>query len=456
MVNHFVTDAVSILPGLPGVPDGHAVCTTPSLTLTVPGDKSMSHRAVIMASLATHSSVLTGFLDAADCVHTLLTFQQLGVPIQRDGTTLRVSGVGLYGLSAPTGPLYCGNSGTGIRLITGILAAQAFDSVITGDASIQSRPMARIMDPLSRMGALIEGRHTETDTYPPLSIKGNRILTGIRYALPVASAQVKSAVLLAALYANGPTWVGESRVTRDHTERLLQGFGVTVHRDDNGCEVIPGPLVNASPEVPIHIPGDFSSAAFFLAYGAVVAPVTIEKVGINPTRTRFLDVIRAMGADVRIESVAGHAMEPYATITVAPATLHNVEVPPEWVPNLIDEIPILSVLALFASGTLVIRQAAELRVKESDRIQSIASLIHQMGGVVTTMPDGLTVSAGKKVAAFESNSGGDHRMAMSGIMGALMANAKATIYGVTCINTSFPGFFDRVATLGCRITAANE
>ena len=453
MGNTSQCDFVSILPEWSG---SSSAQDNDPVVLTVPGDKSISHRAVIMASLASHDSTLSGFLTAQDCLHTLSIFQQLGVPIHRDGTTLRVSGVGLNGLSAPTGPLYCGNSGTGIRLITGVLAAQSFDCVITGDPSIQSRPMARITNPLSQMGAMIEGRVTDHDTYPPLFIKGKRRLNGIRYPLPVASAQVKSALLLAGLYADGPTWIGESRVTRDHTERLLQGFGVTIHRDESGCEVVPGPLVNTVPDVPLHIPGDFSSAAFFLAYGALVAPVSITQVGINPTRTRFLDVLRAMGATVHIESVAGQTMEPYATITVSPATLHNIEVPPEWVPNLIDEIPILSVLALFASGTLIIRQAAELRVKESDRIQAIADLIDRMGGNVTTMPDGLMVSAGQTVHAFESQSGGDHRMAMSGIMGALMGHVAATIHGVACINTSFPGFFDCVARLHTKHTVSHE
>lgn len=422
-----------------------------SIRLRVPGDKSISHRAIILGALATNSSTFDGFLESEDCLNTLHIFSALGVPIQLKNGVLCIDGVGLKGLTPPHHPLDCGNSGTGIRLITGVLAAQSFDSIISGDASIQTRPMKRIIDPLSRMGARVSGVATATDMVPPLVIHGGATIRGIDYAMGIASAQVKSSILLAGLYADGVVRVTEPRETRDHTERLIRGFGGGMEWGDQVVTLHPAPLLNPHPDRPIQIPGDFSSAAFFLAYGAVVRPIELVMVGMNPTRTRFLDVLNAMGARIECSDYSGDDMEPYATIRISPSELTNIEVPPEWVPNLIDEIPILAILALFARGELVVRQASELRVKESDRIQSIAQLIQKMGGLIETMPDGLRVTGGRSILEFEANSNGDHRIAMAGIMGGLMGQVRSMMHGVSCVSTSFPTFFECISDIGASI-----
>jgi 3-phosphoshikimate 1-carboxyvinyltransferase len=409
----------------------------------IPGDKSISHRAIILGSLSDSRSIFTHFLTAEDCLNTLTIFQQLGVPIQRDGATVMITGVGLNGLNAPANILDTGNSGTGIRLITGVLAGQSFSSRITGDASIQRRPMKRIISPLKDMGARISGKTIEgkSDIYPQLDIEGG-VLHGIRYRLPVASAQVKSAVLLAGLFANSPTVVEEPELCRDHTERLMQGFGGHLTRHGDEIHLIPGRLANPTPDTPIRVPSDFSSSAFFLVLGALRVPITMTGIGMNPTRNTLMDVLIRMGAAVTVTDAAGDAFEPHATLTVSPSSMHNVDVNGAEIPFLIDEIPILAVAALFSHGTLKVRDAAELRVKESDRIAAIAMVVRAMGGQIVEYEDGFDVSGPVAIQSFDIDSHGDHRIAMSAIIGAVASGVSATIRNCECIRTSFPNFFD--------------
>ena len=417
----------------------------------LPGDKSISHRAIILGALASNSSIFTRFLTAEDCLNTLAIFQALGVPIHRDGDTVTVSGVGLHGLKPPSHGLDTGNSGTGIRLITGVLAGQSFDSTITGDASIQRRPMRRIVDPLTLMGARISGRtiNGKSDIYPALSIKGCQ-LSGIRYRLPVASAQVKSAVLLAGLFANSPTIVEEPEPCRDHSERMLSGFGAAIHRDGHAIHLAPGPLVNPNPDRPISIPSDFSSAAFFMVLGACGVPVTLTNVGLNATRDSLLHVLVRMGADIEVLDRQGDDFEPYGTIVIRPSDMSNVDVFEDEIPFIIDEIPILAVAALFSKGTLRVRNATELRVKESDRIAAIGRFVSAMGGQITEFDDGFELSGPVKIQPFEVDSGGDHRIAMSSLIAAVCANVSATVRNCECINPSFPNFFELLEQIGAQ------
>ena len=427
-----------------------------TVILDLPGDKSISHRAIILGSISETPSIFTHFLTAEDCLNTLTIFRKLGVPIDREGQTVRIHGVGRRGLKAPSETLDTGNSGTGIRLITGVLAAQTFDTRITGDASIQRRPMRRIIDPLQKMGAAITGKSLpgKTDIFPPLQIQG-RQLTGIRYRLPVASAQVKSAVLLAGLFADGSTIVEEPEACRDHTERLLLGFGAQLERIESGegteWQLTPSDIANPTPDIPVRIPADFSSAAFFLVLGALAGPITVSAVGLNPTRSTLLDVLSRMGADIAVTDVGGESFEPYGTLTLSPSSLANTEVSGAEIPFLIDEIPILAVAGLFASGKLIVRDAAELRVKESDRIESIVRMVTAMGGEIEAYDDGFVLTGGARIQPFEVDSHGDHRIAMSAIIAAMVAGVDAKVHNVDCINTSFPNFMDIVARCGAEI-----
>ena len=422
----------------------------------LPGDKSMSHRSIILGSLTEGVSTFTNFLTAEDCLNTLEIFRQLGVHIERSGTTVTIHGVGISGLRDPGKPLDVGNSGTGIRLITGILAGLPFTTTISGDESIEKRPMKRIIDPLSQMGAHIEGQSLpgKHDIYPPLTIHGTTGLTPIRYTLPVASAQVKSAVLLAGLLTIGDTVVVEPEPCRDHTERFLAGFGADFDRQGTDIRVSGrNQLKNPSTE-PIHIPSDVSSAAFFIVLAAILkqSKLRISGVGINPTRDAVVTALKQMGAMVSYENKSGADFEPYADVVVESSAIVNTHLEESLVPFLIDEIPILAVAAMFGQGTFKVTGAKELRVKESDRIKSIVGIVTAFGGQIIEYDDGFEVQGGFEpptdvsIAAY-----GDHRIAMSAIIAAIASGVSLKLDDVSCILTSFPNFMDLLRGLGVQL-----
>ena len=403
--------------------------------LDIPGDKSISHRAIMLAALADGTSRIEGFLEGEDTRATAVVFAQLGVRIEAPQPNTRlVHGVGLDGLQPPSGPLDCGNAGTGMRLLAGLLSAQAFDSVLVGDASLSRRPMRRVIEPLARMGARIESH----DGLPPLHIRGGQALHGIDYALPVASAQVKSAVLLAGLYARGETRVHEPHPTRDYTERMLQAFGWPVvfapgeARLAGGHRLLPTDVV---------VPADFSSAGFFLVAATLVpgSELVLRRVGMNPRRTGLLRVLRAMGADIVEEHAGEQGGEPVADLRVRHAPLRGIEVPVDDVPDMIDEFPALFVAAACASGITTVRGAAELRVKESDRLDAMARGLRALGIAVDETPDGASIHGGA-LRGGTVDSRGDHRIAMAFAVAAQRADGEVTIRDVANVATSFPGF----------------
>jgi 3-phosphoshikimate 1-carboxyvinyltransferase len=416
--------------------------------LCLPGDKSISHRAIMLGALAEGVTTMTGFLEGEDCLATLRAFRAMGARI--DGPErgrVTVYGVGLHGLRAPPGPLDMGNSGTSMRLMSGILAGQAFDTVLTGDASLTRRPMRRVTEPLTRMGARIET--TETGS-APLRIRGGRRLTGIDYLLPMASAQVKSCLLLAGLYAEGTTRVTEPAPTRDHTERMLAGFGYALEREGERTVALTGGgrLVGTV----IDVPADISSAAFFLV-GASLAPgsdLVLEHVGINPTRTGVIDILRLMGADIELRYPRLAGGEPVADLRVRHAPLHGIRIPETLVPLAIDEFPALFVAAACAEGVTVLTGAGELRVKESDRIQVMTDGLTALGVAAEPTPDGLVIRGGA-LAGGTVDSRGDHRVAMSFAMAALRADGPIAIRDCANVNTSFPGFVALARTAGLTI-----
>lgn len=404
--------------------------------LRVPGDKSVSHRAIMLGALAEGVTRVRGFLEGEDTRATARVFERLGVRIETPDASERiVRGVGLRGLRPPAAPLDCGNAGTGMRLLAGVLAAQPFDSVLIGDASLSRRPMGRVIDPLSRMGALIEA---EPGGLPPLRIRGGRALRGIDYATPVASAQVKSALLLAGLYAQGETVVREPHPTRDYTERMLAAFGWPIEFAPGFARIAGGHRLRATE---VDVPADFSSAAFFLVAGSVIpgSDLTLEAVGMNPRRTGLLDVLRAMGADIEDTNRREQGGEPVADLVVRHAPLHGIEVPVDRVPDMIDEFPALFVAAACAEGVTVVRGAAELRVKESDRIAVMAEGLRALGCEVEEAPDGARI-VGTPLRGGAVHSRGDHRIAMSFAIAAQRAAAPVRIDDVDNVATSFPGF----------------
>lgn len=404
--------------------------------LDIPGDKSVSHRAMMLASLADGTSRVDGFLEGEDTRATAAIFAQLGVRIETPSPSRRiVHGVGIDGLRAPAAPLDCGNAGTGMRLLAGLLAAQSFDSVLTGDVSLAKRPMRRVIDPLSRMGARIE---SEPGGLPPLRIQGGQRLHGIEFASEVASAQVKSAVLLAGLLAEGKTTVREPHPTRDYTERMLSAFGVEIDFAPGDARLRGGQRLRATDIV---VPADFSSAAFFIVAATLIPSSTLRlrAVGLNPRRTGLLQALRAMGADISEENRASHGGEPVADLIVRHAPLHGIEVPVELAPDMIDEFPILGIAAACAEGRTVIRGAAELRVKESDRIASMASGLLALGARVEELPDGAIIEGGPlHGGAVESL--GDHRVAMAFAVAGQLARGDVLIRDTANVATSFPGF----------------
>lgn len=407
----------------------------------LPADKSVSHRAALFAALAEGESRVVGFSDAEDPHSTLACLRQLGVRIEEDAEAegglpgLTVHGVGLGGLRAPDGPLDCGNSGTTMRLLAGVLAGQPFASTLTGDASLSARPMGRIADPLRLMGASVE----LDEGHAPVAVRGRR-LSPVTYRLPVASAQVKSAVLLAGLFAEGTTTVVEPVPTRDHTERMLElpvlEIGAERHVSVEGGDPI-------RPRLWV-VPRDVSAAAFFLVAGSVAEAATIDLrgVGLNPTRSGVLDVLRAMGARVRASNERERGGEPLADLRVeAPGGLSAVEIGGALVPNLIDEIPVLAVAAAYAEGRTVIRDAAELRVKETDRIAATAAFLRAMGAAVRERPDGLVIDGGRPLHGADVDARGDHRIAMAAAVAALGASGPTTIRGAEAAAVSFPEFW---------------
>jgi 3-phosphoshikimate 1-carboxyvinyltransferase len=419
--------------------------------LRVPGDKSISHRAIMLASIAEGVSRITGFLEGEDAIATLKAFRAMGVRIGGpDHGNVTVYGVGLRGLKAPPHALDCGNSGTAMRLLAGLLAGQPFDCELTGDASLVRRPMKRVADPLNRMGAHIE---TAADGRPPLKIHGGRTLTGIHYTMPVASAQVKSALLLAGLYAAGRTCVTEPAPTRDHTERMLAAFGGAVEREGGTVCVRGGAPLRATT---IEVPADISSAAFFMV-GASIAQgsdITLEQVGVNPTRTGVIEILRLMGARIEIQNARTAGGEPIADIRVRSARLRGTVVPQRLVPLAIDEFPALFVAAACAEGETVVSGASELRVKESDRIQAMAEGLRAIGARVQPTPDGMVIRGGPMFRGGTVDSHGDHRVAMAFAMAATCATGNITIRDCANVATSFPGFVEIARSAGLKISAS--
>lgn len=408
--------------------------------IKVPGDKSISHRAVMLGSLASGVTEISGFLKGADCLSTIDCFRKMGIDIDINGENVTVHGNGLRGLKKPDEMLYTGNSGTTTRLLCGILAGQNFDTSITGDASIQKRPMGRVVKPLSMMGAKIENE------YCPLYITGTK-LHGIDYKMPVASAQVKTAIILAGLYADGETVIHEIEKSRDHTELMLSAMGADLTVDNLDITVKP---TNDLTAVNVDVPGDISSAAFFLVLGAIMpnSQITVTNVGINPTRTGIINVLKDMGADITLENVHTSAGETVADITVRSSSLKGTTVGGDIIPRLIDELPIIAVAAVFADGQTVIKDAQELKVKETNRIRAVVDEFNKCGIAITETDDGMIINGGKSIHGADFKTYGDHRMAMSLTVLAQLADGESTLDDSDCACVSYPTFFDDFYKLG--------
>lgn len=411
--------------------------------LTVPGDKSISHRTIMLGALAEGTTEVHGFLQGADCLSSIACFHSMGIEIENQQEVVRIHGKGLHGLQAPAAILDVGNSGTTTRLMSGILAAQSFSCTVTGDASIQKRPMGRIITPLTQMGADITS--IQGNGCAPLRIQG-RPLTGIHYVSPVASAQVKSAILLAGLYAEGETSVTEPYVSRNHTELMLEAFGGTIHCADKTTTVAPVRKLEAQN---ISVPGDISSAAYFIAAGLITphSCITIRNVGINPTRDGILEVCKAMGADIQIESIPQGAGEPVADITVRTSQLTGTVIEGSMIPRLIDEIPIIAILACFAEGTTIIKDAQELKVKESNRIDVMVKNLTAMGADIEATDDGMIIHGGMPLHGAVIDSMLDHRIAMSFAIAGINAEGETEITGGECVTISYPNFYHDLSQL---------
>ena len=414
--------------------------------IRVPGDKSISHRAIILASIAEGVSRISGFLQGEDSLNTVLAFRQMGVEIERDRDRVTVTGAGLHGLKPAPADLDVGNSGTAMRLLLGLLAGQKFDSRLIGDASLSSRPMQRVLSPLQQMGAVIE---SEPGGRAPLQVRGGQPLAAIDYDMPVASAQVKSCLLLAGLYASGETRVREPAPTRDHSERMLRGFGCEVKSADGEICMHGGQVLRACD---IDIPADISSAAFFMV-AASIAPasdIRLQHVGINPTRTGVIDILRLMGADIEIMAQRVIGGEPVADIRIRSAELRGIDIPASLVPLAIDEFPVLFVAAACAGGVTRLSGAEELRVKESDRIQVMADGLTGLGIETEVLPDGIIIQGGR-IGGGTVDSRGDHRIAMAFSVAALAATEAIRILDCANVNTSFPDFAGLAQLAGLRI-----
>ena len=421
-------------------------------SIRVPGDKSISHRSIMFGSLAEGTSHISGFLEGEDSLNTLRAFRAMGVNIEDpvDGK-VTIEGVGMHGLAAPAQPLYVGNSGTSMRLLAGLLAGQKFDVELSGDVSLSKRPMKRVTDPLAEMGAKVE---TAEGGKPPLKITGKQSLNSIDYQMPMASAQVKSCCLLAGMYAEGKTCVTEPAVTRDHTERMLKAFGCDVEiNGSTACINGPAKLIAAD----IDVPADISSAAFFMV-GACIADdsdILLQHVGINPTRTGVLDILKLMGADITFSNQQEIGGEPVADIRVKSSSLKGVHVPEELVPLAIDEFPVIFVAAACADGQTIVSGAEELRVKESDRIQVMADGLIALGVDARATEDGMIIQGGE-IGAGTVHSHDDHRIAMAFAMAGLRASGEIHIEDCDNVNTSFPGFAELAACCGLSIQVVDD
>jgi 3-phosphoshikimate 1-carboxyvinyltransferase len=405
-------------------------------TIAVAPDKSISHRAVMLGSIAKGTTVIRNYLMGGDCLSTIDCFRKLGVPIEIEGSQVTVTGGGLHGLKPPHELLYTGNSGTTTRLLCGLLAPQRFSSILDGDASIGKRPMNRVIAPLREMGAKIIATG---NGFTPIAIEGAD-LKGIEYELPVASAQLKSALILAGLYAEGKTTVIEPKSSRNHTELMINGFGGNIAAENNRITVTPASELYGHS---LRVPGDISSAAFFMVAALIVpdSEITIKNVGLNVTRTGIIDVLKAMGASIQIQE-SGDGIEPSGDITISHSGLHGVEIGGDLIPRLIDELPVIAVAAAFAEGRTVIRDAEELKVKESNRIEAMTCELRKAGVDVTATEDGLIVDGGKPVRGGTFETYGDHRVAMSMSALALAAEGTSTIENHQCISISYPDFFE--------------
>ena len=414
--------------------------------ISIPGDKSISHRAVMLGSLAKGTTEITHFLQGEDCLSTISCFRKLGIDIENDEKRILIHGKGLHGLTAPREILDCGNSGTTTRLLSGILSGQSFSSTLTGDASIQKRPMKRIIDPLSQMGASITS--LRNNNCAPLTVEG-KPLKGIHYHSPIASAQVKSAVLLAGLYAEGPTSVTEPYVSRNHSEIMLSAFGANVSCQDTTATILPEPALEGQK---ITVPGDISSAAYFIAAGLLVpgSELLLKNVGINPTRDGILQAAKAMGADIQLLNPGKSNGEQTANLLITSAPLKGTEIGGALIPALIDEIPIIAIMAAFAEGTTIIKDAAELKVKESNRIQVMADNLTALGCPVEPTEDGMVIHGGQPLHGAVIDSHKDHRIAMSFAVASLLIEGETRILNKECVQISFPGFYHTLSRLAGR------
>ena len=411
--------------------------------LTIPGDKSVSHRSVMFGAIATGKTTVDGFLLGEDCLSTIDCFRKLGVKIDVDGTNVTIESAGMEAWQEPSEVLYTGNSGTTTRLMLGILAGSNVHSVMTGDASIGKRPMRRVIDPLRQMGAHITGR--ADGQYTPLAIQGTT-LQAIDYQMPVASAQVKSAILLAGLRAQGTTVVRETEISRDHTERMLRQFGAQITVEEGVISFEGGQKLLGTH---VSVPGDISSAAFFLVAGAICqnSKVVLENVGINPTRDGVIEVLRNMGASMTVVPNEDDQSEPTATITIETSTLKGTIIEGDIIPRLIDEIPILALLATQAHGTTIIKDAEELKVKETDRITAVVDELQKLGARIEATEDGMVIEGPTPLQGASLKTYGDHRIGMMGAVAALITNGAVTLDDAECIAVSYPSFFEHVETV---------
>ncbi len=412
-------------------------------TIQVPGDKSISHRSIMFGAIAKGKTTVSGFLLGEDCLSTIECFRKLGVEIDVDGTNVTINSTGIDAWEEPKEVLYTGNSGTTTRLMLGILAGTNLHTVMTGDASIGKRPMRRVADPLRLMGANISGR--ANGQFTPLAIQGTQ-LKAIDYSMPVASAQVKSAILFAGIRAEGTTTVRENEVSRDHTERMLKQFGGKLTVENGVITIDGGQQLNGTH---VDVPGDISSAAFFLVAGAIVpnSEITLKNVGVNPTRSGILEVFEKMGAKMTVEVEDQHAAEPTATIKIRTSQLEATTIEGDIIPRLIDEIPILALLATQANGKTVIRNAEELKVKETDRIEAVVTELKKLGANIEATDDGMIIEGPTKLHGAHLNSYGDHRIGMMAAVAALITDSSIELDDAECIAVSYPTFFNDVSEL---------
>ncbi|MDA9031436.1 3-phosphoshikimate 1-carboxyvinyltransferase [Candidatus Pseudothioglobus singularis] len=417
-------------------------------SIRVPGDKSISHRSIMLGSIATGTTRVSGFLQGEDSLATLNAFKEMGVSIERDGSNVTIQGVGMHGLKMPTNSLNLGNSGTSIRLMSGLLSAQSFNSELCGDKSLSKRPMGRVIEPLRQMGADISG----PNSMPPLSINGGKTLSAIEYTLPVASAQIKSCILLAGLYSKGSTTVIENGISRDHTERMLRGFGYKVQTSANKISIKGGGSLKACN---IEVPSDISSAAFFMVAACISddADIVLEAVNINPTRTGVIDILKLMGGNVELSNERVDAGELIADIRVRSSNLKGVQIPKKLVPLAIDEFPAIFIAASCADGETLLTGAKELRVKESDRIQVMADGLTSLGIINNVLEDGIRIVGGKfkeQTAPIESHH--DHRISMAFAIASVSSDSDIKIEGVDNVKTSFPNFVALANSIGMSVT----